>query len=99
MQFVLKHRVQCLQWYITLVVSFASYPCNEHKTHVGRPKCESDTTPQPRSDGIFKLTGVMQLCIKCIIIKIHKLHCRKSKSSICRWPKNFMVIGVAILSQ
>ena len=43
MQFVLKHRVQCLQWYITLVVSFASYPCNEHKTHVGRPKCESDT--------------------------------------------------------
>ena len=44
MQFVLKHRVQCLQWYITLVVSFASYPCNELKTHVGRPKCESDTS-------------------------------------------------------
>ena len=44
MQFVLKHRVQCLQWYITLVVSFVSYPCNEHKTHVGRPKCESDTS-------------------------------------------------------
>ena len=44
MQFVLKHRVQCLQWYITLVVSFASYPCNEHKTHVGSPKCESDTS-------------------------------------------------------
>ena len=30
--------------YITLVVSFASYPCNEHKTHVGRLKCESDTS-------------------------------------------------------
>ena len=44
MQFILKHRVQCLQWYVTLVVSFASYPCNEHKTHVGRPKCESDTS-------------------------------------------------------
>ena len=44
MQFVLKHRVQCLQWYITLVVSFASYPCNEHKTHVGCPKCKSDTS-------------------------------------------------------
>ena len=44
MQFVLKHRVQCLRWYITLVVSFASYPCNEHKTRVGRPKCESDTS-------------------------------------------------------
>ena len=44
MQLVLKHRVQCLQWYITLVVAFASYPCNEHKTHVGRPKCESDTS-------------------------------------------------------
>ena len=44
MQFVLKHRVQCLQWYITLVVSFASYPCNEQKTDVGRPKCESETS-------------------------------------------------------
>ena len=44
MQFVLQHRVQCLQWYITLVVSFASYPCNKHKTHVGRPKCERDTS-------------------------------------------------------
>ena len=44
MQLVLKHRVQCLQWYIALVVSFASYPCNEHKTHVGRPKCESHTS-------------------------------------------------------
>ena len=44
MQLVLKHRVQCLQWYIALVVSFASYPCNEHKTHVGRAKCESDTS-------------------------------------------------------
>ena len=44
MQLVLKNRVQCLQWYIALVVSFASYPCNEHKTHVGRPKCESDTS-------------------------------------------------------
>ena len=44
MQFVLKHRVQCLQWYKTLVVSFASYPCNEHKPHVGRPKCENDTS-------------------------------------------------------
>ena len=44
MQFVLKHGVQCLQWYITLVVSFASYPCNEHKTDVGRPKCESDAS-------------------------------------------------------
>ena len=44
MELVLKRRVQCLQWYIALVVSFASYPCNEHKTHVGRPKCESDTS-------------------------------------------------------
>ena len=44
MQFVLKHRVQSLQWYITLVVSFASYPCNASKTHVGCRKCESDTS-------------------------------------------------------
>ena len=41
MQFVLKHRVQ---WYITLVVSFASYPCNAAKTHVGCQKCERDTS-------------------------------------------------------
>ena len=44
MQFVLKYRVQCLQWYIALVVSFASYPCNVHKTDIGRPKCESNTS-------------------------------------------------------
>ena len=44
MQFVLKHRVQSLQWYITLVVSFASYPCNASKTRVGCLKCESDTS-------------------------------------------------------
>ena len=43
MQFVLKHRVQSLQWYITLVVSFASYPCNASKTHVGCQKYQSDT--------------------------------------------------------
>ena len=42
MQCVLKHRVQYLQWYITLV-SFASYPCNAPKTHVGRLTCGSDT--------------------------------------------------------
>ena len=44
MQFVLKHRVESLQWYITLVVSFASYPCNASKTHVGCQKCQSDTS-------------------------------------------------------
>ena len=44
MQFVLKQRVQCLKLYITLVVSFAYYPCNEHKTDVGCPKYESDTS-------------------------------------------------------
>ena len=44
MQFVLKYRVQCLQWYIALVVSFASNPCNVHITDIGRPKCESNTS-------------------------------------------------------